>query len=91
MWWYKQVIHNCKKATLLIEKKNERRISPLEQLELGLHLIGCSVCRLYKKQSQLIDQMLGQSYKNSLEEKLTLDKDFKKRLDKIISDELKNK
>ena len=89
MWWYKQVIYNCKKATLLIEKKNEKQISPFEQLELRLHLIGCSVCRLYNKQSQLIDQMVGQSYKNSAEEKLTLDEDFKKRLDKLINEELK--
>jgi hypothetical protein len=89
MGWYKRVINNCKKATLLIEKRNTQGISPLEQVELRLHLMSCSVCRLYNKQSQLIDKIVRQSYQNSLEANVSLDEDIKRELNKLIDNELK--
>lgn len=90
MGWHQEIIYNCKKATFLIEKKNQGGISPLQQLELRLHLMGCSVCRLYYSQSRMIDQMLRGFYTNRIRTERGLEADFKKGLQENIAKELKN-
>ncbi len=51
----KQLIHiTCKKATYLVSKNEEHRISFLEWLRLQFHLSICSFCRLFQKQTKLI-------------------------------------
>ncbi len=88
MGWYKNIIYNCKKATFLVEKKNQEGISPLQQIELRLHLMGCSVCRLYYSQTLLVDQMLRRLYPNHLKPEPGLDDAFKKGLQEDITKEL---
>lgn len=89
MGWYKNTVYNCKKATFLIDKKNLEGISPLQQLELRLHLLGCSVCRLYQSQSRMVDQMVCDFYTNRFKPVLGLDAGFKKGLEEAILKELK--
>jgi len=50
----KKIIYNCKQATFLIEKRTLGKITALEALQLHVHLVGCSMCRTYQKQSMLI-------------------------------------
>lgn len=91
MGWYNRISNNCKKATFLIDKKNLEGISFLQQMELRIHLTGCSICRLYQKQSQAIDKLAGNFYTTNTSVEFTLDKEFKKALEKNILRELKKK
>ena len=83
----KKITYNCRQATFLIEKKHIAGISLREQFELRYHLAGCSVCRLFQQQSQLIDRIVKNNYL-SLRETLTLSDDFKEKIAKKIEDEI---
>lgn len=87
MGYLKRVIYNCKKATLLIEKQDMARLTFKEVFELRLHLFGCSFCRIYKKQSALINQMVRQLFMDS-RNNTKLDEAFKKDLQDKIEQEL---
>jgi hypothetical protein len=45
---------SCAKATLLLSKKEDGRLSLLEKWQLRLHMGICSMCRLFQKQSSFI-------------------------------------
>jgi hypothetical protein len=82
----KKIQYNCKKATFLIEKKMTDKITFREHIELRIHLVGCSVCRLYEQQSGKINQMVQQLFHGSADAKL--DDKFKKDLQERIEEEL---
>jgi hypothetical protein len=84
----KKIQYNCKKATLLIEKKMLSRITFREHIELRIHLLGCSVCRIYGKQSRIINDMVQQLFKSSMPGEVRLDDSFKKELQERIETEL---
>ena len=86
----KKVIYNCKQATLLIEKKQLARLSFRESIELRIHLAGCSMCKLYNKQSHVISTMVLQLYHDSMQQTsaVKLDEAFKKELQDRIENEL---
>lgn len=88
MSYLKRIIYNCKKATLLIEKRDMDRLTFKEAFELRVHLIGCSFCRIYKKQSVVINQMVQQLFHDSSHGGAKLDDAFKKELQGRIEDEL---
>ena len=89
--WYNKISNNCKKATFLIDKKNLEGISFLQHMELRIHLAGCSICRLYQKQSQAIDKLVDNFYHTNTSTEFALDEEFKEFLEKAISKELKKK
>ncbi|MDN3550886.1 hypothetical protein [Mucilaginibacter aquaedulcis] len=86
----KKVIYNCKQATLLIEKRQITKLSFRESVELRIHLAGCSMCKLYNKQSHVISTMVLQLFRDSAQQASTakLDEDFKKDLQDRIENEL---
>jgi len=88
----KKVIYNCKQATLLIEKRQIKSLSFRENIELRIHLAGCSVCQLYNKQSQIIHQMVLQLFHDTQLQvsTLSLDENFKKELQNRIEEGLNN-
>jgi len=88
MSYLKKIIHNCKKATYLIDKKEMGAITLREHIELRIHLIGCSFCRLYGKQSRAINKMVRELFRSSEQPGVKLDDDFKKVLQEKIEDEL---
>ena len=45
---------SCKKATLLVSKKEENKLSWLEGIKLRAHLTICSICRRFEIQSKWI-------------------------------------
>ncbi len=49
---------SCLKATRLIEKKLYIRLSLKERIQLKLHKSMCNACRLYDKQTHIIDEVL---------------------------------
>jgi hypothetical protein len=84
----KKITHNCKKATFLIEKKLIGRITLREQLELRIHLFGCSVCRVYQGQTIKINEMIRQLFHSAVNSETKLDDEFKKDLQDRIEEEL---
>lgn len=80
----KKIAYNCQKATLLIEKEQLAGLTTREKVELRLHLAGCSVCKIFQRQSILINKqvkslfhlakqkehVLGDGYKKTLQEKI---------------------
>ena len=80
-----RIAYNCRKATLLIEKKQEIELTAREKMELQLHLAGCYICRVYEQQSVLINLMMRQILKPQQDE-VKLDNTFKERLkEKIVA------
>jgi hypothetical protein len=84
-----KIRNNCKKATFLIDKKNLEGINVIQQIELHIHLTGCSLCRLYDKQSRIMNDLIEQLKQNSLQKELKLNEYFKKALGENIVLQLK--
>ena len=84
----KKIQYNCKQATFLIEKKLLTRITFREHIELRIHLMGCSVCKLYGKQTRVINDMVQQLFKSSQRGEARLDDNFKMELQERIETEL---
>ncbi len=73
-----RIAYNCKKATLLIEKKQSVVLSLREKMELEFHLAGCSVCRLFEQQSLQINRIYKLYFTDTHHNKL--DDQFKDKL-----------
>lgn len=59
----KHLIHiTCKRATYLVSKKEEGRLSFLEWIRLQFHLSICSMCKLFEKQTKLISENAKHSH-----------------------------
>jgi hypothetical protein len=87
---FKKILYNCKKATLLVEKKAFTKITFREEIELRIHLLGCNVCALYKKQSKMINDRILQLYNgggNGAKE-YHLNDTYKKQMQDKIDEEL---
>ncbi len=55
---------SCKEATFLISKKEENKLSFVEKIKLKMHLLICSFCRLFEKQSKLISMNASKSHQH---------------------------
>lgn len=84
----KKIQYNCKQATFLIEKRAIQGITFREEIELRIHLMGCGVCVLYKKQSKMINDKIQQLFKSN-SDNYHLDEAYKKQMQDKIEDELK--
>ncbi|MFD0792008.1 hypothetical protein ACFQZX_00185 [Mucilaginibacter litoreus] len=82
-----RIAYNCRKATFLIEKKQEEKLTLREKLELKIHLAGCSICRIYEKQSVLIDLMMKKIFKENHKD-IRLDSNYKLNLQRRINDQM---
>ena len=85
----KKIAYNCRKATLLIEKKQLERLTLREQFELKMHLTGCSVCRLFQQQSIIINKQVRALLHSSSSRKRELDSGFKQSMQEEIEQRLK--
>ncbi len=87
----KNMIYNCRKATFLIEKKQLSTLTLREKVELRIHLTGCSVCRLFQKQSAEINRMVHDLFHPAHTKDIRLDETYKKELQERIEDQLDKK
>lgn len=49
----------CKQAVDYISKKEEKKLSVNQRLQLWKHLSICSLCKLFSKQNELISSLLS--------------------------------
>lgn len=59
---------SCRKATELVEKKLDNKLSILEKVQLYMHTRMCNACRHYEQQSKLIDEALKRHANGSSKE-----------------------
>ncbi|MDR3712654.1 MAG: hypothetical protein P4L51_07555 [Puia sp.] len=85
----KKIQYDCKQATYLIEKKQIVRLTFYEKIRLWIHLAGCSVCRIFQRQSILITRMAKEFFQNPPSPRPGLDDTFKKELQDRIEERLK--
>ena len=85
----KKIIHilflSCKKATEMIEKKLNFRLSWYEKIQLEGHKMMCSACMNYERQSELIEKGIAKSKEEDISQE-----DINQ-LKKIINHKLANK
>lgn len=56
---------NCKEATLLLVKKEEKKLPFFAQLKLWMHRVYCASCRRFIKQSEQITGIAA-NYKSAI-------------------------
>ena len=52
---------SCKKATYLISQQEEKKLTIIERVQLSIHLKACSLCRLFKLQTNWMAKQLKRS------------------------------
>jgi len=87
----RNIVYNCRQATYLIEKRLVGKITFREKVQLHIHFYGCSVCKLFNKQSSMINAMVKQLLIKNGQPDLKLDEDFKADMQHRIEDELNKK
>jgi len=80
----KKLMITCKEATMLSVQKSEINLSFSDRMRLFIHLLVCQYCRLFDKQSKLIDKLIS----NWKADKTLSDID-KNQIQSIIEKELK--
>ena len=72
----------CKQATYLTLKKEEvKKLSFKEELALKLHMAICKFCRAFRKQSEMMNQMI---LKAGLQSGPTMQEDVKNKLKALV-------
>ncbi len=56
MYLFKNIIFDCKQATLLSLKRDQGKITFIESVRLKYHLLFCDPCRQFIAQSHQIDK-----------------------------------
>ncbi|MES2328919.1 MAG: hypothetical protein V4539_04900 [Bacteroidota bacterium] len=71
---------SCKKATYLVSKKEEGKLSWLDSIRLRSHLTICSLCRKFESQTGFIGRMAKHASVNA-----TLSPEAKQRLENAMN------
>ncbi|MCW3126187.1 MAG: hypothetical protein JWO03_1845 [Bacteroidetes bacterium] len=84
------LLMRCSNAAALAEKKRDGKLSLAERIGLQIHLLYCSLCRIFFKQSEIVDKSY-EWYADDIDlgDKVhPLDPSRKEALDKAFKDEL---
>ncbi|MEP7228797.1 MAG: hypothetical protein ABI691_01015 [Ginsengibacter sp.] len=87
----KTIYTNCERATFLIEKQHASHLSPSEWIGMKIHLAFCSVCRIYKKQSSMINQVAYKLFHANANTPFKLDDASKKEMQHRINEKIQKK
>ena len=85
----KKILYDCRHATYLIEKKQHVSLTIKERIQLAIHLSGCSVCRLFQRQSRWINRLVQGLFHSPKDGKGRLDEEFKQQMQQKIDERLK--
>jgi hypothetical protein len=84
----RKIQYNCRQATYLIEKQQHASLTLRERIHLIIHLAGCSVCRLFKRQSRQIDRLMQAVFRKPNAVSHSLDDKFKQEMQEKINQRL---
>ena len=88
--WMNHAMHrmmlSCDTATFFITRKEYQKLSCKENLQLGMHLMGCKLCRAFKDQNSIISEKIKILQENPPAVKLSNNKkvEIRQALDKSI-------
>lgn len=74
---------NCKKATFLLSKREENKLTWLENVQINTHTAICHACKLFEKQTMLITCLVKEMRRND-----RLPDDVKKRIADTLAAQL---
>lgn len=57
---------DCRQATQLVSKREEKKLSSWEKIELAFHLFICKYCKAFAKNSELINRIISRPPKAQL-------------------------
>lgn len=85
-------LHSCQKATLLVSKSFDTKLSLKEQVRLFIHLLQCTACRIFKKQNVILQNELKRlrSFTEN-EQTYQLSAQSKEQLTKVIKEAVERK
>ena len=78
-----KVMLSCDAATYLITRREYGTISPLEKMQLKIHLAGCKYCRRFAEQSRYISTQFDKLKKIG-NKSVSLSEEQKEKLQKAI-------
>jgi hypothetical protein len=84
----RKIQYNCRQATYLIEKQQHTSLTLKERIHLIIHLAGCSVCRLFKRQSRQINRLVQAVFRKPNTAAQSLDDKFKQEMQEKINQKL---
>ena len=84
-----KIQNDCRRATALIEKRSVRPLGFREWCELCIHLAGCSFCRLFQRQSRMINGVVRDLFHRAEGADRRLDEEAKHRMQEEIEERLK--
>ncbi|MEY5048265.1 MAG: hypothetical protein RLZZ175_1624 [Bacteroidota bacterium] len=84
-----KILLTCKKASFLVSKKQETKLSFLEHIQLKMHLSVCDMCTKFKIQTDQLSHFIKKHHQNLGENSATDLSDAKKNeLQNIILNKL---
>jgi hypothetical protein len=81
----KKIQNDCRRATSLIEKRQLTMLTFKERIVLAIHLAGCSFCRLFQRQSRLINRLMRSLYRPTTDQLHHLDEKSKREMQERIN------
>lgn len=84
----RQIRNDCRKTTYLIEKRQHTMLTWKKRIHLIIHLAGCPMCRLFRRQSRQINRLLHEIFHRSAGASHTLDEKFKQEMQEKIDHKL---
>lgn len=84
----KKIQYDCRSATYLIEKSQQVPLSLGERIRLFIHLRGCSVCRLFRRQSAIINKAMHSLFQAADTRPHSLDDAAKRAMQEKINERL---
>ena len=82
---------SCVKASELIEKKINAKLTAKEKIQLSLHISMCDACRAWEKQSIELDQTLSNHISDHSKEERTTKLPLSDEAKKAILENIKKK
>jgi hypothetical protein len=82
----KKIQYNCRHATYLIEKRQHTLLTMKERVHLIIHLAGCSVCRLFQRQSRMINRAARKLFQETAGQEHTLEEGDKRQMQEKINE-----
>lgn len=73
----------CKKATFLVSKKEEGKLTPIESIQLKLHLGICDFCTRFEKQTKFFSRHARHLHEHN---NITLSKEKKEHIRSLLKD-----
>lgn len=78
---------SCFRATELIEKRRLLKLGVFDLMRLHMHTMMCDACRLYEKQSKIIDTALNTELSSDKSTPIVSDESANNLIERILTKE----